>query len=91
MNPDIQFGLGLQRYPATLLLYALGLGALSSNRLPFLGRLLSTTVIQRNQERRTVAETLPPFCLVENIHPKEAMQLLEGMDRKHVPLNDWFA
>ena len=81
--------LGLQRYPATLLLYALGLGALSSNRLPFLGRLLSTTVIQRNQERRTVAETLPPFCLFENIHPKEAMQLLEGMDRKHVPLNDW--
>ena len=31
----------LRRYPATMLLYALGLGAVEANRLGFLGRLLS--------------------------------------------------
>ena len=80
---------GLERYPATLLLYALGLGSLSSENYLFLSLLLSTTVIERNQERRTVAEILPPFCMFENVSPQAAMRLLDGMDRKHVPLNDW--
>ena len=34
----------LQRYPATLLLYALGLGAVEANRLRFLGRMLETPI-----------------------------------------------
>ena len=36
--------LELQRYPATLLLYALGLGAVKGNRLRFLSSLLSTVI-----------------------------------------------
>ena len=36
--------IGLQRYPGTLLLYALGLGAVEAARLKFLGRLFATTV-----------------------------------------------
>ena len=34
----------IQRYPATLLLYALGLGAVEANRLRFLGRMLETPI-----------------------------------------------
>ena len=34
----------LRKYPATLLLYALGLGAVEANRLRFLGRMLETPI-----------------------------------------------
>lgn len=34
----------LQRYPATLLLYALGIGAVEADRLRFLGRMLETPI-----------------------------------------------
>ncbi len=80
---------GLQRYPATLLLYALGLGALSSENYSFLSNLLSVTVTERNQQLRTVSEILPPFRMFEYTSPQASMRLLEGMDRHHVPLNDW--
>ncbi len=82
--------LGLQRYPATLVLYALGLGALSTDRFHFLGHMLSTEIPQPNQETRTVSQLLPPICIFEHISdPRRAMQLLEGMERQHTPLSDW--
>ena len=80
---------GLQRYPATLLLYTLGLGALSSNKLQFLGRILSTVIPQQHDGKKAVVQLLPPFCMFGPIDAQRAMQLLEGMERRHVPLNDW--
>lgn len=78
-----------QRYPATLLLYALGLGAIEASErgLPFLGKLFGTPVHREHREDKTAIELLPPFCLFEG--GNEPARLLEGMDRRYAPLNDW--
>ena len=82
--------LGLQRYPATLVLYALGLGALSSNRLHFLGHMLSTVIPHPHHETRTVSQLLPPICMFEGIsNAREVMRVLEGMEERRTPLSDW--
>ena len=80
--------LGLQRYPGTLLLYALGLGAVEAGRLQFLGRLFGTTVHRENREDIPAVQLLPPFSLFDQGGGKAA-QILEGMERRHAPLNDW--
>ncbi len=79
--------LDLQKYPATLLLYSLGLGAVESDRLEFLGDLLGATVKRENSRDISIVEALPPSCIISS--GREAMQLLEGMESHYVPLNDW--
>ena len=82
--------LALQRYPATLVLYALGLGALTSDKLHFLGHLLSTEISQPYDETKTVSQLLPPHCMFEGIRKAhQEMRLLEGMENLPTPLNDW--
>lgn len=80
----------LQRYPATLLLYALGLGAveadLDAGRLRFLGRMLRTTIHRARQKDVPSVQVLPPSCFSD---AGRQMQILEGMDRHYVPLNEW--
>ena len=80
--------IGFQRYPATLLLYALGIGAVDAGRLLFLRRLLASQLRKEHQEDVRAVEILPPFCLFEH-GGGEAMQILEGMDRHYAPLNEW--
>ena len=77
----------LQRYPATLLLYALGLGAVAADRLPFLRHILATTIRKESSEDVPAVKTLPPFLLFSE--PLWAMRMLEGMEKRKVPLNDW--
>ena len=78
--------LDLKVYPATLALYALGLGALSSNKLQFLAHMFSTAIPQPNgRKTQTVVELLPPFLMSS----QQGMRLLEGMERRRAPLNDW--
>ena len=79
--------LDMRRYPATLLLYALGLGAVNAGRLDFLGRLFSTTVRRQNNERDSVTQYLAPDLYLDG--DAQAMQILEGMSRHYFPLNDW--
>ena len=79
--------LELRRYPATLLLYALGLGAVYANRLEFLGRLFSTTVTRQNNERNRVSQCLAPDLY--NSGNTSKLQVLEGMSESPFPLNDW--
>ena len=79
--------LDLQRYPATLLLYALGLGAVAADRLPFLRHILATTLRKESSEDVPAVKTLPPFLLFSD--PLRAMRMLEGMEKRKVPLNDW--
>jgi SIR2-like domain len=78
-----------QRYPATLLLYALGLGAVETGEqgLLFLGKMFGTPVHREHREDQTAVELLPAFCLFER--GNEPAKLLEGMDRNYAPLNDW--
>lgn len=79
----------LQRYPATLLFYTLGIGAIEAGErgLIFLGKLFSTPVHRENREDKTAVEMLPAFCLFER--GKEPAKQLEGMENRRAPLNDW--
>ena len=80
----------LQRYPATLLLYALGLGAVAADRLPFLRHLLVTTLRREHQEDLSAVQILPPCCQFQSYsNGHKVMNILEGMDKHHAPLNDW--
>lgn len=76
----------LQRYPATLLLYVLGIGAIEKNRLSFLNALFSTVTHRENCKDLPAVQVLPPSCLFDL--PEKA-KLLEGMDNRYVPMNDW--
>ena len=81
---------GLQRYPATLVLYALGLGALAFNRLDFIQHIFATGVSERNGASINVTHILPPFCILDTaFESQQAMQLLEGMERQRAPLSVW--
>ena len=71
----------LRRYPATLVLYALGLGAVYANRLGFLGRLFSMTVLRQNNERIYVTQYLAPDLYPES--DSQTMQILKD-DTEHV-------
>ena len=80
--------IGLRRYPAALLLYSLGVGAVAAaDGLPFLRSLLETPIQEQYREDRAVTDVLPPFCLFGG--NGRLMRLLEGMEDRHAPLNDW--
>ena len=79
--------LGLRKYPATLLLYALGLGAVEADRLRFLGSVLGTTIHKEHQEDLPAVQILPPSCLFSQGGP--AMRILDGMGERKAPLNNW--
>ena len=79
--------LELRRYPATLVLYALGLGAVAADRLRFLGRVLAVGLDDANREQVPAVSVLPPACLFED--GEETMRLLEGMDKRRTPMCHW--
>lgn len=77
----------LKRYPATLLLCALGIGAVEANRLEFLGRLLKVTLPDEHREDKTAVQLFPPSLLADgNV---QEMRLLKGMEGHRVPMSDW--
>ena len=78
--------LGMQRYPGALLLYALGLGAVESDRLAFLGQLFSTGVQDNRGERVSVVHLLAPFSLLDG---GNLSGMLEGKETHTFPLNEW--
>lgn len=82
---------GLKRYPGTLLLYALGLGATEAGRFHperfhFLGHMLETIINTEHGKGKYAVQMLPPFCLSKN---DDAIKNLEGMEESSTPLNDW--
>ena len=86
----IPMWLELKLYPAILLLYALGIGAVEADRLQFLKRMLITTLRGENQEDLHVIKILPPSCRFQMYRKgAQVMKMLEGMDTRAVPLNDW--
>ena len=78
--------LNMRLYPCTLLLYALGLGAVEADRLSFLGHLFSTRVQQQFSKDQYAVELIAPALLFRT---ETEMQVLEGMEDRLVPLNDW--
>ena len=77
--------LGLRRYPATLLFYALGLGALAADRLRFVGRVFTASLHDEDRGQVPAVSVLPASCAKGG----GEMGLLEGMERRYVPLSDW--
>ncbi len=82
---------GLQRYPATLIFYALGLGALLSDRLHFLGDLFSTEIPSPDGRTATVTQFLPASCMFQDTvnYGQSMMKSLEGMENHYTPFSDW--
>ena len=96
-NTGVTNLLDLQRYPATLLLYALGLGAIGAGRLQFLGHLFAIKLPYPHHwrlyggEPREVptVQLLLPFRMFH--YGGEVMKILDGMDNHRAPLNDWIS
>ena len=90
LNSGTPMWLELQLYPATLLLYVLGLGAVVADRLPFLGQMLTTTLRRKHQEDVPAVQILPPCCQFQSfLGGAKVMKNLEGMEKRLLPLNDW--
>lgn len=75
----------LERFPATLLLFALGVPALESGRYFFVQRLLSAIIERENRENKLAVHLLPPYCLFQD----DSAKLLEGKERHRAPLSEW--
>ena len=73
----------LRRYPATLLIYSLGIGAVAHRRFHLLGELLSLP--SGIHEEPCMANVLAPCSLGD----AERMRRLEGMSKRYFALNDW--
>ena len=79
----------LKRYPATLLLYSLGVSALHAGGkgISLLSSLLAVDLQKEGFADEKAVNVLPPFCLFNE--PALASILLDGMEKKRWPLNEW--
>ncbi|MDE2999595.1 MAG: SIR2 family protein [Gemmatimonadota bacterium] len=87
LTGGVVFWIDLVKYPATLLLYALGLGAVEAGRLRFLRNLFGTTIHRQHKEDLAAVRVLPPSCMFDE--GGQEMQELKGMENRHTPLNAW--
>ena len=87
----------LSSYPSVLLIYALGIGAVAHGRLDCLGRILEfptghniekwgrqAPVRREGEVADYLNDTMQKF-----VDSQARMPKLAGMDRRHVPVNDW--
>jgi hypothetical protein len=78
--------ISLQRYPATLLLYGFGIGAVFSQSWDNLGLLFTTLFKEQYEKERRIVEVAPVLALFEM--NADAMKLLPGREREYLPLNN---
>lgn len=76
----------LRAYPASRLMYALGIAAVHAGNIAFLTRLLRAKVKSEREHDVILMERLAPAHLVDEPH---WMKNLEGMNNRKLPLNDW--
>ena len=79
--------LSLKRYPAILLLFALGVGALEAGRIEFLVRLFSALIHEANEGNLPAAAILPRHCLLGDV--ASLAKSLPGMEKKRFPMSEW--
>jgi hypothetical protein len=77
----------LQRYPAALYLYALGIPAAQTGRYTLIKRLITTKFRSWDGQFIPVIKVLSLYWFSER--GQEAWQLLYENERRHAPLNDW--
>lgn len=81
------YWLDLQRYPACLITYAFGLGAIASKNLTSLETLLSLKVAREHRDDLIANIALNPISMFQN--GTTGMKLLPGKERHFLPLNSW--
>jgi hypothetical protein len=77
----------LHRYPATLLLYAFGLGAVVSGNYRALAVIFATTVQREHRDPQRALERIAPAAMLQN--GQRIFRMLPQMEQRHVPLSDW--
>lgn len=82
----VRLWLDLQRYPATLLFYGLGIGAVFAERWDSLGLLFTTLFKEQYEKERRIVDVAPVLALFEA--NSDAMKLLPGREREYLPLNN---
>jgi len=85
----IELWVDLQRYPATLVLYAFGLGAVVARRYTTLRALLEVKVFRQYRPVAPIVELVPPWALFQM--GGQVLRVLPGMDNRRAPLNDRLA
>jgi hypothetical protein len=86
VNGGYTVWLELERYPATLFLYALGVMTVYAKKLEFLHDLITISVAREHHENKFVVDLLPAACLFEN---DGVPKWLSGMEARRVPVSDW--
>jgi hypothetical protein len=76
----------MQRFPATLLYYALGIGAAYRGDYAFISKLMSLPLSQQDGEVSSSVEKLSASFLFRD---DNAPKRLEGFEGHHFPLNNW--
>ena len=84
--PGIVIWLNLRRYPALLLLYALGLGAVEADRYLTISALFNRVV---KDDSNVGQDSTALSRLVEDIGIFYQRELLEGVESNLTPINDW--
>lgn len=78
--------LDLQRYPATLLLYAFGLGAVATEQWASLHAMFNSAVVRENREDKRAVELVPVWALFQM--GADVMKSLPERDRQYTPLQN---
>lgn len=88
--------LGLQKYPAMLLLYTLGVCALEAGRLPFLGHLFVVKILSDNYRSHegddrevTTIQRLNPVNFFSSDISQLFITMLDGTKNSNMPIHDW--
>lgn len=76
-----------QRYPACLMTYALGLGAIASNNFDILCELFTVKIVKENNKDILTVTALHPISMFR--HGTNAAKLLPGKEHHDLPLNSW--
>ncbi|MFG0678590.1 SIR2 family protein [Delftia sp. WSY_7] len=85
-NSGLSLWIDLQRYPATLLLYAFGLGAVANARWEALNKLFEVQVQSVHREDKRVVDLVPIWALFQQ--GAQVMQVLPGREDQYTPLNN---
>ena len=79
--------LDLERYPATLLMYALGLGAVHAGKYDFLAQIFATPVTRRYEDPGRAATVLALDLVTQQIG--NGSRAIRGYEKHPVPLSAW--
>ena len=76
----------LRRYPGTLLLFALGLGAVAREQWDLLNSMFNLVIARSNHEDKSALQLLPPWPLLMN--QMDHIKLLPGRKGQYTPLQN---